>query len=446
MKIFVAGATGAIGRQLVPRLVARGHEVAGSTRTPAKFDQLRRQGATPFLVDGLDAEQVATAVASFEPEVIVHELTDLGHVDMRDFAASFAMTNRLRTEGTDHLLAAGRAVGIRRFVAQSFAGWPFARTGAAVKGEDEPLDPNPVPAMRATLDAIRHVERATLAADWTDGVVLRYAGLYGPGTGMEPEAICSRRCAPASCRSSAMAPASGRSFTSRTRPRPRSLPRNAVRGASTRSPTTSQPRRRVASGRVAATRCQATDARPTLARAAARRGGGRSRDDGGPRGLERESQARARLDATAQLADQSRRRGSERRRSTEGRVIDDTELLEELRPYAFSIAYRMLGSVAEAEDVVQDALLRVHGAVEAGTRFDSPRAYVATVTTRLALDQLKSARARRETYVGEWLPEPIVTDEGRSRTACRGGRHGVLCLPRAPRAAVPGATRRAPAP
>ena len=120
--------------------------MAGTTRTPAKFDQLRRQGATPFLVDGLDAEQVATAVGTFQPDVIVHELTDLGHVDMRDFAASFAMTNRLRTEGTDHLLAAGRAVGVRRFVAQSFAGWPFARTGAAVKREDEPLDPNPVPA------------------------------------------------------------------------------------------------------------------------------------------------------------------------------------------------------------------------------------------------------------------------------------------------------------
>ena len=93
-------------------------------------------------------------------------------------------------------------------------------------------------------------------------------------------------------------------------------------------------------------------------------------------------------------------------------MIDDTALLEELRPYAFSIAYRMLGSVAEAEDVVQEALVRVHGAVEAGTRFESPRAYVATVTTRLALDQLKSARVRRETYVGEWLPEPIITDEG----------------------------------
>ena len=198
MRIFVAGATGAIGRQLVPRLIARGHEVGGTSRTPAKLEQLRRQGATPFLVDALDAEQVAAAVASFEPEVIVHELTDLGHVNFRDFATSFAMTNRLRTEGTDHLLAAGRAIGIRRFVAQSFAGWPFARTGAAVKTEDEPLDTTPVAPMRETLDAIRHVERATLEADWTEGVVLRYAGLYGPGTGVEPggemlEAIRTRK-------------------------------------------------------------------------------------------------------------------------------------------------------------------------------------------------------------------------------------------------------------
>jgi nucleoside-diphosphate-sugar epimerase len=186
MKIFVAGATGAIGRQLVPRLVARGHEVGGTTRTPAKFDQLRRQGATPFLVDGLDAEQVAAAVAAFEPEVIVHELTDLGRVDFRQFARSFAMTNRLRTMGTDHLLAAGRAVGIHRFVAQSFAGWAFPRSGSWIKTEDEPLDLHPIEPIRETVEAIRYVERATLEADWTEGVVLRYGGLYGPGTGVEP--------------------------------------------------------------------------------------------------------------------------------------------------------------------------------------------------------------------------------------------------------------------
>jgi nucleoside-diphosphate-sugar epimerase len=186
MRIFVAGASGAIGKQLVPRLVARGHDVGGTTRTPANLEQLRRQGATPYLMDGLDAEQVAAAVAAFEPEVIVHELTALGGFDFRAFERSFALTNQLRTEGTDHLLAAGRAVGIKRFVAQSFAGWPFARTGSLIKTEDEPLDPNPIEPMRETLDAIRHVERATLEADWTEGVVLRYAGLYGPGTGMEP--------------------------------------------------------------------------------------------------------------------------------------------------------------------------------------------------------------------------------------------------------------------
>ncbi|HSK51292.1 MAG TPA: NAD(P)-dependent oxidoreductase [Clostridia bacterium] len=185
MRILVAGATGALGRQLVPRLVAAGHEVAGTTRTPAKADELRRMAATPFALDALDAEQVASAVARFEPEVIVHELTDLKAVDMRDFERSFAMTNRLRTEGTDHLLAAGRAVGVRRFIAQSYAAWPYARTGGPVKTEDDPLDPTPPAPMRAALDAIRHLERATLEADWTEGIVLRYGAFFGPGTGLD---------------------------------------------------------------------------------------------------------------------------------------------------------------------------------------------------------------------------------------------------------------------
>jgi nucleoside-diphosphate-sugar epimerase len=185
MRIFVAGATGAIGRQLVPRLVAAGHDVAGMTRTSAKLDTVRSMGATPLLADALDAEQVAAAVAGFEPEVIVHELTDLTGLNMRDFAGSFAVTNRLRTVGTDHLLAAGRAVGIRRFVAQSYAGWPFARTGGPVKTEDDPLDPEPIESMREAFAAIGHVERATLDATWTEGVVLRYGSLYGPGTGLD---------------------------------------------------------------------------------------------------------------------------------------------------------------------------------------------------------------------------------------------------------------------
>src|SRR5690349_10317153 len=156
MKVLVAGATGALGKQLVPRLVTNGHDVFGLTRSPSKQDAVRRLGARPVVADALDAEQVARAVAEAEPDVIVHELTALtGSPDMRHFDRDFAVTNRLRTEGTDHLLAAGRAVGVKRFVAQSYAGWPFARKGAAVKSEDDPLDPTPASAMRETLEAIR---------------------------------------------------------------------------------------------------------------------------------------------------------------------------------------------------------------------------------------------------------------------------------------------------
>ena len=182
MKVLVAGATGALGRQILPRLIEAGHEVAGTTTRPDKQAQLQEMGATPFVMDGLDGEAVGQAVAAFEPEVIVHELTALSSVDMRDFEGSFALTNRLRTEGTDHLLAAGRAVGVKRFVAQSFAGWPYARIGSLVKTEEDALDPEPIAPMRDTLAAIRHLENAVVGADWTEGVVLRYGGLYGPGT------------------------------------------------------------------------------------------------------------------------------------------------------------------------------------------------------------------------------------------------------------------------
>ena len=188
MKVLVAGATGALGAQLVPRLVANGHEVAGTTRSKARFLKLRDLGAQPVKLDVLDAESVARAVSEIEPDVIVHQATALaGSLDMRHFERNFAETSRLRSEGTDNLLAAGRAVGVRRFVAQSYAGWPFERSGGPVKSEDDPLDPEPAGAMRESFDAIRHLEDAVTGADWLAGLVLRYGGFYGPGTGLGPD-------------------------------------------------------------------------------------------------------------------------------------------------------------------------------------------------------------------------------------------------------------------
>jgi 2-alkyl-3-oxoalkanoate reductase len=154
MKVFVAGATGVLGRALVPQLVARGHEVVGMTRSASKQDLVRGLGARPVVADALDPDAVARAVASGEPEVIVHQLTALsGPMSVRDarhperFRGAI-MTNRLRTEATDHLLAAGRAVGARRFVAQSFGAFRFARTGGPVQTEADPLDPDP-PGLRS---------------------------------------------------------------------------------------------------------------------------------------------------------------------------------------------------------------------------------------------------------------------------------------------------------
>jgi nucleoside-diphosphate-sugar epimerase len=183
MKVFVAGATGAIGQQLVPRLLAAGHAVHGMTRSESKQEMLWDLGAVPVVADALDPDQVADAVGRARPDVIVHQLTAIGAVDMRHFDREFAMTNRLRTEGTDHLLSAGQAVGVRRFVAQSYFA-SYARVGTPVKSEEDPLDPAPAREMREAMAAIRHLEHAVLDASWTEGIVLRYGGFYGPGTSM----------------------------------------------------------------------------------------------------------------------------------------------------------------------------------------------------------------------------------------------------------------------
>lgn len=185
MRIFLAGATGALGKQLVPKLVERGHEVTGTTRSESKRDLIRALGGEPAVVDALDADSVAQAVAAAEPEVIVHQLTAIpAELDVRHFDREFAQTNRLRTEGTDHLLAAGRAVGARRFVAQSFAPSIWARVGGPVKTEEDPLDDDPPKPFRDGLGALRYVEKVVTEAAWTEGVVLRYGGFYGPGTNM----------------------------------------------------------------------------------------------------------------------------------------------------------------------------------------------------------------------------------------------------------------------
>jgi len=188
MRVFVAGATGAIGRQLVPRLVAAGHEVHGMTRSEGKRALVASLGAVPVVADALDPDQVAEAVGRARPEVIVHELTAIpAGLNVRHLDREFALTNRLRTEGTDHLLSAGQALGVRRFVAQGVCGFgAYARTGGPVKTEEDALEASPAREMRETLAAIRRLEGAVLGASWTEGIVLRYGVLYGPGTSLAP--------------------------------------------------------------------------------------------------------------------------------------------------------------------------------------------------------------------------------------------------------------------
>jgi nucleoside-diphosphate-sugar epimerase len=191
MRVFVAGASGAIGSRLVPKLVERGHEVTGSSRSPEKSDQLTAHGAAPVVLDLLDSGAVLKTITAARPDAIIHQATALsGLSQVKNPDRAFAQTNRLRTEGTDALLAAAREAGVSRFLAQSFAGWPYAREGGPVKTEEDPLDPTPVPTMHETLDAIRHLERAALDAG---GVALRYGGFYGSPGDAQIDLVRKRR-------------------------------------------------------------------------------------------------------------------------------------------------------------------------------------------------------------------------------------------------------------
>jgi 2-alkyl-3-oxoalkanoate reductase len=183
MRVLVVGATGAIGTHLVPQLRARGHEVIGSSRSTSKAERLRALGAEPLVLDVLDATATREAVASAQPDAIIYQATALADLsDFKHFDRSFAQTNRLRTEGTDILLAAARDAGVHRIVAQSYALHRYAREGGPVKTEDDPLDPAPLAAMRQTVTAMRHLDQAVTGAG---GIALRYGNFYGdPNDGL----------------------------------------------------------------------------------------------------------------------------------------------------------------------------------------------------------------------------------------------------------------------
>jgi 2-alkyl-3-oxoalkanoate reductase len=177
MRVFVAGASGAIGTRLVPQLIESGHEVVGTHRSPQSAERLRAMGAEPVALDLLDAQAVRRAVLREMPDAIAHEATALSNVsNLRNFDRTFAETNRLRSEGTDALLEAGREAGVERFVAQSYASVQYARVGGMVKTEEDPLERDPLPTMRESVASMRHLDEAVIAAG---GVALRYGAFYG---------------------------------------------------------------------------------------------------------------------------------------------------------------------------------------------------------------------------------------------------------------------------
>lgn len=185
MKVFLAGATGVVGTRLLPLLHGAGHEVVGMARSPGAADLVTAAGATAVVADGLDRDAVVAAVAASHPDVIVHHMTAIpGAINPRKLDDDFAQTNRLRTKGTDNLLAAARAAGVRRIVAQSFGGWVYELGGDRPAAETDPLLADPPPTARRTLDAIRHLERAVTGTDGVDGIALRFGFFYGPATSM----------------------------------------------------------------------------------------------------------------------------------------------------------------------------------------------------------------------------------------------------------------------
>jgi nucleoside-diphosphate-sugar epimerase len=181
MRIFLAGASGAVGQTLIPLLVQQQHEVFGSFRNAANAPRVQALGATPVVLDALDGQAVHDRIAEIRPQVVIHQLTAIpAHLDLRHIDRDFEMTNRLRTEGTRNLASASVAAGVEKFIAQSFAGWPYARRGITLKTEEDDLDPSPPPQLKAMLDAIETLEHTVVREQGFTGIVLRYGPLYGP--------------------------------------------------------------------------------------------------------------------------------------------------------------------------------------------------------------------------------------------------------------------------
>ena len=400
MRVFVAGGSGVIGRRLVPQLVARGHEVVATTTSAEKLPLLEQLGAEAVVMDGLDAVAVGEIVAAARPEVIVNQMTALsaahaGRPNPRKPGRFFGSTNRLRTEGIDHLLAAAEATGVAHVVTQSHGSMNGRRTGGWVKTEEEPLE-----VLEGTR-AVTHLENAVVAAG---GAVLRYGGFYGPGAHDEQLQLVRRRLFPLVGGGTGYvswvhvddaASATVLAVERRARgvfnivddePAPISewLPFLAERlGA--------KPPRRI----------PAWLARPLAGEMAV--------------GIMTEGRGFTNAKAKAELGWELRY-PSWRQGFRDEVGMNRSEEFEGLRSLLFSIAYRILGSVAEAEDAVQETWLRYEGSP---TQPTSTKAFLSAVVTRVSIDVLRSARRRRETYVGQWFPEPLLD---RPRTTTRRGR------------------------
>ena len=393
MRVFVAGGSGVLGRRLVPQLVARGHQVTATTTAKGKMRSLEQLGAEAVVMNGLDAMSVGEAVAAARPDAIVHQMTAIaGKPDFRHIDRWFATTNRLRTEGTDHLVSAAQATGVPHIVAQSFGNWNGIQQGGWVKTEEDPLDPMTGHEDGVGADAIRHLEEAVVEAG---GAALRYGGFYGPGATDDQVELVRKRQFPLV--------GGGTGYSSWVH----------LDDAASATVLAVEQRAKGVFNIVDDEPAPASEWLPYLAECAGAKppmrvprwlarllGGrcGRGDDDPGPGLLQRQGQEGTRLGAALPVLASGLQGGA---------GVTRTEEFEELRPLLFAIAYRILGTVSEAEDAVQETWLRYEASPAPHT---SVKAFLSAVVTNISIDVLRSARFRREQYIGEWLPEPLVDD------------------------------------